>query len=109
MIRDLTQLDKLEKYLQDNDFEYERIDEESVKVKISDSFYWTGDRHQIVVPSLGDDYKWDAVCHRGSYGADKGLLEVIGTIVPDGYYDRVMGWMTADEVIELIEGKNAKV
>lgn len=109
MIRDLTQLDKLEKYLQDNDFEYERIDEDSVKVKTSDSFYWTADRHQIVVPSLGDDYKLDAVCHRGSYGADKGLLEVMGTIVPDGYYDTVMGWMTADEVIELIEGKNAKV
>lgn len=93
------ELDKLEQYLKDHDIPYERIDEYTIPV----------DRHQIIVPGAMHR-KWDAICHRGSYGYEEGLLEIMGSISRS---DDVEGWLTAEDVIERIEevedGKNNKV
>lgn len=100
----LTELNKLEKYLKDNGIKYERIDDSRIHCingqMIDFGFY------QICVPTADDSREWDAVCCRGSYGYEKGLLEIMGSIVDrevDGDY--VVGWLTADDVIERIEGK----
>ena len=42
---------------------------------------------------------WDAVCHSGSYGHEKGLLEIMGTIV-QAVEDDVEGWLTAEEILQ---------
>ena len=45
--------------------------------------------------------EWDAICHSGSYGHERGLLEVMGTIaraVEDD--DDVEGWLTAEEILQ---------
>lgn len=88
--RDLTQLNKLEQYLKDNNIPYERIDEDEREVE------W----HQIFVPNhTFQDREWDVICHRGSYGAEEGLLELYGTIVDPNAGDSVEGWLTAEDVI----------
>ena len=99
-MRDLTELNKLEKYLKDRGTQYERRD-------VNDEYDAKGflikiERHQIIVPHDGPMRKWDAICQRGSYGAEEGLLEIYGTIVrPCG--DSVEGYLTARDVIERIE------
>ena len=48
------------------------------------------------------------VRHNGSYGYEKGLLEIYGSIVwPCG--DSVEGYLTAADVIERIESSKAKM
>lgn len=60
-------------------------------------------RNQIIVYSDDEhvDRLWDAICQYGSYGYEKGLLEIYGVIVHemlDG--DSVVGYLTADEIIK---------
>ena len=43
--------------------------------------------------------EWDAVCHSGSYGHERGLLEIMGTIVR-AVDDEVEGWLTAEEILQ---------
>lgn len=43
---------------------------------------------------------WDAICHDGSYGHEKGLLEVMGLPQCDG---DVIGYLTAEEVLEMVD------
>ena len=101
MIRDLTELNKLEEYLKEHGIRYEREDREARR--LSDRTFLSDDFHMIIVYS-GDDYYWDAICHGGSYGADEGLLEIMGDIVnEEAVGDCVEGWLTAAEVIERIE------
>lgn len=92
----MSELDKLEKYLFEHGYEYDRIDEEDEVVL---------NRHQIIVYK-NKKRQWDAVCQYGSYGYDQGLLEIYGTLVSkfDNKGDRVIGWLTAKEIIERIEG-----
>lgn len=46
----------------------------------------------------------DAICHRGSYGHENGLLEIMGLgICVENDGDDVKGWMTADEVIQQLK------
>ena len=40
----------------------------------------------------------DAACHSGSYGHEKGLLEVMGLVDESEVGDSVEGWLTAEEV-----------
>jgi hypothetical protein len=90
----MSELDKLEQYLKDNGIGYERIDENVD----------TWGRHQIKVFGSDSEIAWDAICHRGSYGFEQGLLEIYGTLVDeekDG--DSVAGWLTAEDVIKRIE------
>ena len=51
---------------------------------------------QIVV----EDGDWDAVCHSGSYGHEKGLIEVMGLPQCE---DDVIGWLTAEQVLKMVD------
>lgn len=100
----MSELDKLELYLKEHGIRYKRIDGPAFIPMIDG-----GDvgRHQIVVYDEEGGRKWDAICHYGSYGYEKGLLEIYGDIVDEEYAEDVNGWLTADDVIERVE-KNEK-
>lgn len=110
MSRDLTEMNKLEEYLEAHRFKYVREDVDNV----FDTAYWDKlvdelgfepepmDIHQIVVYD-GEVRLWDVICHKGSYGDSEGLLEGMGTLFgPD-----VEGYLTADDVINKIEAGGA--
>ena len=105
MKRDLTQLNKVEQYLIDNNIPYERFDNEDEPISLQMPYCLkTFDRHQICVPCYSEESrKWDVICQRGSYGAEAGLLEIYGSIVDPNAGDSVEGWLTADDVIARIE------
>lgn len=86
----MNELDKLESYLKLRNMDYTRIEESGCL-----------GRHQLIVYDAGKRV-WDAICHYGSYGYSRGLLEIMGTIVRP-CRDRVEGWLTAEDVIERIE------
>lgn len=46
--------------------------------------------------------EWDAVCFTGTYGAQRGLLEVMGSIATGN--DHVEGCLTADEILRRLDG-----
>ena len=56
---------------------------------------------QLVCPSL-EKWELDVICHRGSYGHEHGLLEVMGAIC-NAYDDDVEGYLTVEEVFERIK------
>lgn len=89
----MSELDKLEQYLKDKGIRYERIDE--------NTDIWG--RHQIVVYDSKGNILWDAICNRGSYGFEEGLLEIYGKIVTAEDGDYVVGWLTAEDVIKRIQ------
>ena len=91
-----SEMDKLEEYLTEHRILFKR------DTRKDDYF----DVDQIIV--FGEDgYRlWDAVCSRNSYGYELGLLEIMGSLVnvkEDG--DEVVGYLTAQNVIERIEKK----
>lgn len=47
------------------------------------------------------DRKSDVICHKYSYGHEKGLLEMMGLVPDDWEDDDVQGYMTAEEVFEV--------
>lgn len=68
---------------------------------------WTdidiGDHIVIVYTQDTDERLFDAICRYGSYGYHNGLLEIMGTIVDeDSDGDTVVGYLTADDVIDRI-------
>ena len=84
-----SQLDILQKTLEKEKIPYERIDEYD-----PDKPY---NRHQLYFPNKKENI-WDAICHKGSYGYEQGLLEISGEIVPLTYGDTVIGNLTASDV-----------
>lgn len=76
----MKELDKLEEYLRNHGYTYERIDDESSPFL---------NRHQIIV-NKGKPEQWDAICQRGSYGYPD-LLEIYGSIVDAQDLDSVVG------------------
>lgn len=46
--------------------------------------------------------EWDAVCFRGTYGAERGLLEAMGRVITGN--DDVEGYLTADEILRRLDG-----
>ena len=91
----MKELDKLEEYLKEKGIKYERYDE----MPLSKNYII--DYHQICVPCWNPETRdWDAICHRGSFGYEEGLLEIMGSITRN---DDVEGWLTAEDVIERIE------
>lgn len=48
------------------------------------------------------EWDFDIICHDGSYGNKKGLLEVMG-IIAESEYDDVEGYLTGEQVVEKIE------
>lgn len=107
--RDLTELNKLEEYLKKNGIKYTRRDEENIFHGIIDPISMeegdvTIDNHQIIVFDPKEVRLWDVICQFSSYGGEQGLLEIMGDIVEEGEGD-VVGFLTADDVIERIERK----
>lgn len=103
-MRDLSNLNKLEQYLVEHNIPYERIDKEDKPFDDEHKYFLVGlEQHQICVPHKGEGCEWDAICHYGSYGAERGLLEIMGNIVDPLAGDSVEGWLTADDVISRIE------
>ncbi len=97
----MSELDKLEEYLKARGCKYDRYDSDTKRDDAG--LFISLERHQIVVYHNGDR-SWDAICHEGSYGYEKGLLEIYGDIVWDDIDgDSVRGWLTAQDVINRIE------
>ena len=109
MKRNTRELNKLERYLRENGFEYVRVDEDNtypadvwqlIKDRLGDDAHEM-DRHQIIVFEKDGNgvVSWDVICHYGSYGCNEGLLEGSGVI----FRADVEGWLTAADVIKRIE------
>lgn len=105
MERNLTEMNKLEMYLDSKKIRYERTDTEK-RYNMGD-FEYDYDIHQIIVGRKSEnEWDWDAICQRGSYGCEEGYLEIMGTLVnPKTDGDSVVGWLTAEDVIARIEAK----
>ena len=56
---------------------------------------WDG--AQVILYDSRNKRVADAVCHQYSYGADEGLLEIMGL----GAEDDVIGWLTAEDVLRI--------
>ena len=96
----MTEMDKLEAYLKEKGYEYERIDKSEGLKDIP-----LIDIHQIIVYKRGKR-DWEAICHKGSYGYEQGLLEVMGSrVVRESDHDWVVGYLTAQDVIDRLEGR----
>lgn len=91
----MEELDKLERYLKEHEYCYIREDD--------DSHYMN--KHQIIVFDSESQRVWDAICHRGSYGYEQGLLEIMGTIVDNKECDSVEGYLTAEDIIKRLEAQ----
>ena len=96
-IQTMSELEKLEKYLKEHNYNYKWN-----SVCLGHEGYPYQD--QIIVYDDHNTRLWDAVCHFGSYGHEKGLLEIMGIIVNEEENgDSVVGWLTADDVIKRLE------
>ncbi len=89
----MSEMDKLYSYLVENGYHVRRIEKDPEGIE----------RNQIVVVDSAGEYLWDAICHYGSYGYEKGLLEIMGEIVDPSCEDSVEGWLTADDVIARVK------
>ena len=99
----LTELDNLELFLMAEGIPYTRYDQDDKRN--FKGFLTKRMCHKIEVddPERG---KWYAICHRGSWGYEDGLLEVWGDILSAlSNDDRPLGWMTAKGVIDILYGK----
>lgn len=103
-MRILTELNRLEEYLRVNGIPYERVDQDEEYLDSEHSYCIVKpDRHQLIVYDERGDRLWDAICQKGSYGAEDGLLEIYGEIVSPMAGDSVEGWLTAEDIIKRIE------
>jgi len=93
-VENLDELKKLTKYLQDNNYIVHTYDE-----------YHPYGRHSVAVFNSNGECLWDAICQYGSYGYERGLLEIAGNIMTDKEResDVVAGCLTADEIIERLK------
>ena len=109
----MSELDKLEAYLKKHKIKYKRIDEvpefqiEQAKLH---NFYEDGmfERHQIMVLNDQGKREWDVICHWGSYGFKQGLLELYGNLVTKADGDDVVGWLTAQDVIDRLTDRTVE-
>ena len=99
----MTELDKLEQYLQDAGIRYERIDEEGPYKADAGLPKGFGTWHQLIVYDNMGRQMWDAICHWGSYGYEQGLLEIMGSVLTGD--EDVIGYLTAQDVIDRIESR----
>lgn len=83
----MTEMDKLQKWLDENHIEYERrIKEEGII-----------DTNQILIET--NEVKLSFICHYGSYGYREGLIEMYD------FVEEPIGFLTADDCIKELEGK----
>ena len=108
------ELNKLQEYLMTNGYYFKRIDKtvpkemKDIYVKHFGKYSGEGERHQIIVYSdsegCPDEIWFDVICQWGSYGYDKGLLEISGpTGLCDNHESGVEGWLTAQDIIDRLE------
>lgn len=101
-MNNMSELDKLEKYLKTNGIQYGRYD--ANVVRNSDGMLIVRDMHQICVGEKENGtWDWDVICQYGSYGFKEGLLEGLGSI-----FSGAEGWLTAEDVIKRMEDRNDK-
>lgn len=86
---DFTEMDKLQAYLDKKGIDY-------VRKSIHDG-------QQIIAFDEKSNRCWDVVLHSFSYGCEDNLLEVMGEELLG--HDDVVGYLTAEDVIEYIEHK----
>ena len=86
----MSELDKLEVYLRDNKYDYQRYD------------------HTIIVNDKKEN-EWDVICHPGSYGYKDGLLEAMGKEIVQKEDSEVEGWLTSEEIIRRLEAKEIEI
>ena len=101
----MTELDKLQEYLEQNGYTIKRVDtkpSELVRLTSPIMDKGLGERHQIIVYDDDGKIAWDAICHWGSYGFEQGLLEIMGSICRN-QDDVVEGWLTAQDIIDRLE------
>lgn len=102
MANKLTELEKLKNYLDEHGYVSRWNDvwskNDQIIVYTENDFGYPPERKEpwYDLEIDGKPYLryWDVVCHQYSYGGDKGLLEIYGSIVDD-----VEGWLTAEDVI----------
>ena len=102
----MLEMDKLQAWLIDHKISYNRVDRFHTTPELESAYerlgidkpQGFGEWHQIV--ALHDDgTRWfDVVCHYGSYGYERGLLEMM--FGEDG---DAIGWLTAEDVIARLE------
>lgn len=92
----MTEFEKLSNWLTMNGYKAKEVHKELTGFGGMD--YST---HMIEVFNDDGERIWDAICHRGSYGFEEGLLEVMGSYILG--HDDVEGWLTADDVIEMLK------
>lgn len=95
------EMDKLIEYL------YKKYEADENKVVL---IAWCCGGQQVIVTDKDNNWLWDAVCHRASYGGNKGLIEVMEHT--DKNYilsneerecDDVIGNLTAEDIIKRLE------
>ena len=86
----MTEMDKLDAALTDMRLTHERLKTEN-----------GGDMIIAYGGVTGMKYRFDAICNDMSYGGKQGLIEVMGKWLLDN--NDVLGWLTADEVVELVQ------
>lgn len=103
----MTEMEKLVEYLDKSGANYERIKETNIMTFPDGNDIDLG-RNQVVVYDNKGCYRWDAICHFGSFGYKEGLLEIMGDIVDEGKDgDSVAGWLTAENVIKRVKAQEA--
>jgi hypothetical protein len=81
---DLTEFNKLKASLKRNEIPFEEFDLMGGK--------------QLAYPN-SKNIKCSVICHHGSYGHEKGLLEIMGLLTKEeSQQDNVIGYLTADDV-----------
>lgn len=60
---------------------------------------------QIIVFDSEGHRLWDGICFKGSYGAEQGLIEVMGPAIV-GRPNAVEGWLTARDVTKMWRCRN---
>lgn len=106
---DMAELYALRDWLQENGADFEFIDTPTIWVYDAAhpgepfAIQQVGQHQVIVFDQINGKrmQRWDAICRRGSYGYENGLLEVMGCIVPEGTPDGVLGFLAATKVIEM--------
>lgn len=87
----LHELDVLEKGLSERGIKFERYS------------FLGGD--QIYVFNDKGEYFFDAICNRYSLGHQKGLLEIMGSIVKNEDVREVEGYLSAEEILRRIDNE----
>lgn len=76
------------------------LNERNAKFRINEIL---GTKQVVFLSDSGVDIG-DAICHAGSYGHENGLIEIMGLdITVEEYGDSVLGYLTAEEVLEHLD------